>query len=90
MTSKFRDLTAEELRYVDRDILAGRLAAIQQERAELIKKLADAKTVAITTDITEAAALAYEEETGGHLWREEAVVIARAVFESAGFAEATR
>jgi hypothetical protein len=36
---KYRDLTAEELALCDRAILAGRLEAIQRERAELLARL---------------------------------------------------
>lgn len=34
-----RDLTPDELRHADRDLLAGRLAALQAERAELREQL---------------------------------------------------
>lgn len=46
----FRDLTPEELKYADRDILAQRLAAIQQERAELHAKLAEVRDMAARFD----------------------------------------
>lgn len=39
----------------------------------------------ITDDVIEAAATAYEEQTGGHLWREDATFIVRAALEAAGF-----
>lgn len=39
--AKYRDLTAEELKYANREILAERLAAAQQERAELQNRLAE-------------------------------------------------
>lgn len=35
----YRDLTPVELKYVDRDILAGRLAAIQEERLSLRQRI---------------------------------------------------
>lgn len=56
--------------------------------AELIADVVSRRVswpVEITLDITEAASLAYEEECGGHLWRDSAVAVARAMFEAAGF-----
>jgi hypothetical protein len=37
--SSYRDLTPEELKYADRDLLAGRLASIQKERVELLEQI---------------------------------------------------
>jgi hypothetical protein len=59
-----RDLTQEELKYADRDIRAGRLAAIQKERAELREQLAAAKTVVVDHRVIMAFIQAPDEPDG--------------------------
>lgn len=46
----YRDLTPVELKYADRDILAGRLAAVQRERSDLLKRLAEVGQMAARFD----------------------------------------
>jgi hypothetical protein len=64
MPKTYRDLTSEELRYCGRDILAERLAAIQAERAELLKQLAAAKTVEVDHRVIMAFIQAPDEPDG--------------------------
>lgn len=85
----FRDLTPEELKYADRDLLAGRLAAIQQERAKLVAQLAEANTVVVGGNAIRAVESA-AEECDLFPTRTEAETIARAVFKAAGFLVVTR
>jgi hypothetical protein len=61
---KYRDLDATELKYCDRDILAGRLEAIQKERAELLALLAAAKTVTVGHRVIMAFIQAPDEPDG--------------------------
>lgn len=84
MAAVYRDLTAEELKYCDRDILAQRLAAIQQHREQLAQEIKRLKVITLTSEIVWAVETAADNQ-GDIILRCEAKALARAAFKAAGF-----